>query len=259
MNRKKFLGLAVAASAIAGQAVAADLPSRKAPPMTPYLSPVRAYDWSGIYWGSQIGYTGMVLRQTETDYAPATGGFAGGPVTNYTASGLTIGSHLGYQAQFNSFVVGLEADFDGPFIKAGVVYTTPFATTGYQRTDFTNTLRGALRGRIGVASDRLLTYITGGLAVGGFQSIETGGFGAFQVQKYTRLGWTLGGGVEYALNNDWSMRAEYRYSDFGRLNMTTFQAMPGNQFSTRVTDNEGRLGVTYHWRGWGGGPVVARY
>jgi outer membrane immunogenic protein len=116
-----------------------------------------------------------------------------------------------------------------------------------------------VRGRLGVAFDRIMPYVTGGLAVGAFQSVLTSGGGSAEARKSTRLGWTLGGGVEYAFSDDWSVKAEYRYSDYGRINMATYQAMPGNQFSTRLTDNEGRIGFTYHWRGWGGGPVVAKY
>ena len=258
INILKSLGLAVVASAIVGQAVAADLPSRKTP-INPYLAPVSAYNWSGVYWGSQFGYASMIASQNEIDYLPALRGYLAGPNTAFTASGLLVGSHLGYLAQFNSFVAGIEADFDGSFAKAGRVYNTPNASTGFQRVDLNNYLRGTLRGRLGFAFDRVMPYITGGMALGAFQMIETSGFGAAEARKFTRLGWTLGGGVEYAINDVWSAKVEYRYSDYGRLGMTTYTAMPGNQFSTRVTDNEARVGFTYHWRGWGGGPVVASY
>jgi outer membrane immunogenic protein len=30
-----------------------------------------------------------------------------------------------------------------------------------------------------------------------------------------KTGWTVGGGVEYAIDPHWSVRAEYRYDDYG--------------------------------------------
>ena len=45
----------------------------------------------------------------------------------------------------------------------------------------------------------------------------------------TRTGWTVGGGIEWAFWNNWSMKAEYNYYDFGTSSVTlvgTFAGVP---------------------------------
>ena len=37
-------------------------------------------------------------------------------------------------------------------------------------------------------------------------------------------GWTLGAGLEYKINRNWSAKAEYQYFNFGNLNYTVFNA-----------------------------------
>ena len=67
-----------------------------------------------------------------------------------------------------------------------------------------------------------------------------------------RLGWTAGGGVEYAITPRWSARAEYRYTDFGHI------AEAPNSFSTagvwyqgdrHVTQNQLQVGASYKFGG----------
>jgi opacity protein-like surface antigen len=61
-----------------------------------------------------------------------------------------------------------------------------------------------------------------------------------------RTGWTVGGGVEYAVDYNWSVFGEYRYTDFGHL--TNLPASVGS-FSERHHDTENavRLGVNYRF------------
>ena len=71
------------------------------------------------------------------------------------------------------------------------------------------------------------------------------------------LGWTLGAGVEYALSNNWTARAEYRYTDFGTKTDTLALTYPGFHAKNHYTDQAVRLGLSYKF----GGPsaVVAKY
>ena len=89
-----------------------------------------------------------------------------------------------------------------------------------------STIQGSVRARAGYALGRMLFYGTGGVAVGAFGSnfqlygIDNGTFSPFYAadqHSVTRAGWTLGGGVEYAVNPHWSVRGEYRYTDFGHM------------------------------------------
>ena len=73
-----------------------------------------------------------------------------------------------------------------------------------------------------------------------------------------------GGGIQYAVTNNWSVRAEYRYTDFGRLN-SLFDGSPAGAFlngSHHLIQNQVQVGVSYKfdmWAPWAPGPVVAKY
>jgi outer membrane immunogenic protein len=77
---------------------------------------------------------------------------------------------------------------------------------------------GTVRGRLGVTvSDRLLVYFTGGLAYGKVESTALTTFTPAPAFTYsgsssrTEVGWTIGGGGEYAMTNEWTIRGEYLY------------------------------------------------
>ena len=91
-------------------------------------------------------------------------------------------------------------------------------------------VQGSVRARAGYAFGRFLPYVTGGVAIGSFYTdaqvfgTDLDGvtnFAASGTKSATRVGWTFGAGVEYAVNNHWSLRAEYRYTDFGHLAIAT--------------------------------------
>jgi outer membrane immunogenic protein len=80
----------------------------------------------------------------------------------------------------------------------------------------------------------------------------------------TRSGWTIGGGVEWAFANNWSVKAEYLYLDFGTWSYISPNtsnaggpAAPTFTFATNVRSREqiARIGVNYRF----GGPVIGNY
>ena len=137
---RRFL-LPVAALAAAAPAFAADL----APP--PVAIPaVPLFTWTGLYLGGQIGYAWGTDTLTVFPF-----GFG----TNFTPNGVVGGAHIGYNLQLNQFVAGLEGDVEGTgidrsFSPGGVLYNTSIP------------VQGSIRGRLGVAFDRVLLYATGG-------------------------------------------------------------------------------------------------
>src|ERR1700724_4613155 len=92
-------------------------------------------------------------------------------------------------------------------------------------------VQGSIAGRLGIAWDRALIYGTAGVALTGFNTtiVDTTGFftgvpGTNATFSNTRAGWTAGGGIEYAVTDNWWVRAEDRYSTFCR---TTDFPFPG--------------------------------
>jgi len=235
----------LALAALVGTAAAADLPSRKAP--VAYAPAALAYSWTGFYVGGQLGYGWVDDRTSE--FVTATGAY-----NNFTKvmklDGVFGGLHAGYNMQSGALVYGLEADAEVSGIKGGFVL--PNGEGGSSKHKW----QGSLRGRVGVAFDRTLFYVTGGAAL---VELEHTAFSRRARETYsnTRLGWTLGAGVEYALSDKWSVRGEYRYTDYGTFRNDSQVAFRGFSQQQEPREHAVRLGVSYHF----GGPsaVVAKY
>jgi outer membrane immunogenic protein len=273
---RKLLLASVGAIALTGSALAADLPSRAPPPV--YLPPVPIFTWTGIYIGGQIGYA---WGQDHNDFVTAfpAGGLL--PVAVFAdnnfgqnPNGVIGGAHVGYNYQINQWVLGLEGDVNGTSMKKTVVFApggflapVGFVGAGGVAATTRADIQGSIRGRIGVAWDRALLYATGGVAFGGFNTsysffsplFATGGTSSFST---TRVGWTVGGGIDYAVTNNWSVRAEYRYTDFGRSTNTPFAGLlPGGVFTghRHFTENQVQVGFSYKFDTFAPAPVVAKY
>jgi len=263
--KKLLLGAAaIVALVAAGPAGAADLapvPMYKAPPMVPL------YSWTGCYIGANVGGsfgsadTGVVI--------------GGVPVSTQTLrmDGVVGGGQAGCNYQTGTWVWGLEADIQGTSQDGSDTLSRPaFVTTAPVGSYPANTLTygeklpwlGTLRGRLGITpSDRWLLYATGGLAVGEVDTSSTFAAGAASVANNfsnTRLGWTVGAGVEAALWGNWTGKLEYLYVDLGSFG-NTFTGIGAIltpvTINSHVTDNIVRGGLNYRFD-WGG-PVVARY
>ena len=80
------------------------------------------------------------------------------------------------------------------------------------------------RGRIGLAFDWLMPYVTAGAALVNAQNdlivTAAGVTGIFKPLTYTTLGWTAGAGFEVALSSNWSARLEYLHIRANDLNST---------------------------------------
>jgi len=240
MIRKFSMATAVLMAAT-GSALAADLPSRRPPP--PVYTPPPLFTWTGFYVGGQIGYG----FGHDSIYSRGAGVFTG-----TSPNGVVGGAHAGYNYQINQFVVGLEGDVDGTSLSKSV--------TAFNGVTYGSRLpvEGSVRGRVGYAWDRALFYATGGAAFADIQNSYSGPTG-FTSNSTGRVGWTVGGGVDYALTNNWSVRGEYRYSDFGRTNYqapTPAAVTVGNH----VTEHAVRVGFSYKFDMYAPpAPVLAKY
>jgi outer membrane immunogenic protein len=244
---RKLLLSAAGIAAIAGSAMAADLPPRQAPP--PYAPPP-LFSWTGFYLGAQLGYAWGSDTFTATN--PFFGTFAN---NSYGPNGVIGGAHIGYNYQIGQFVAGIEGDVDGTGFSGS-------RTGGFATVTTKMPVQGSIRARLGLTLDRALLYVTGGVAFAGIDTTYAtlAGYDTF---GKTRTGWTIGGGIEYALNTNWSIRAEYRYADYGSFRDYPVSSLApiyglGSFVEHRVTEHAIRGGVTYKF-GAPTAPVVATY
>ena len=159
---------------------------------------------------------------------------------NFSPAGGFGGGQLGYNYQWNKWLVlGAEADFQGTDIEGhdtrspilditGTPNTPPGFLFAHERMQWL----GTVRGRIGFAPIcRLLIYGTGGFAYGNVDYSANTDFenGTTYPTAFTetKTGWTAGGGLEYALNNHWTIRAEYLHYDLGDASRTQNQLIGG--------------------------------
>jgi outer membrane immunogenic protein len=269
MHRLSIAAIAaVSVFALAQSASAADLgrkPIYKAPPPQP---PAPVYSWTGFYIGGNGGYA-WGKSDVSTTVASAGNYFVPSDVSQIASSGQgtihpnggTGGIQAGYNWQAGNFVYGAEVDFDALSLSASRSITTQyisapgtfFTINQSVKTDWLFTARP----RVGWASDTWLFYATGGLAVTElkYNNIFTDTFApAFEngsISK-TKAGWTVGGGVEYGLTRNWSVKAEYLYMDFGNVSSTGVVSTPGFagaslNNSADLKTNIVRAGINYRF------------
>jgi outer membrane immunogenic protein len=243
-------GAFAAAASLASSAFAAE-PAPTPPP------PVPIFTWTGLYLGGQIGYGWRNDNIYYTGFDPATGNPFSASVSS-SPGGVIGGAHVGFNYQIDKpgggFVLGLEGSVDGTSL-SNTVAAGLGAFEGGSVTASTNTdIQGSIRGRFGIAWDRLLAYATGGVAFGGFNTnyaISAPAFFGSSSFSNTRVGWTAGGGIDYAVTNNWSVFAEYRYTDFGTLGNTQLAAaaLPaGGALSVSRTLSQSQVQVGFSYK-----------
>jgi outer membrane immunogenic protein len=221
-DMKSFLirtGFAAAALALAPLAAqAADLPAYKAPV---YTAPAYA-NWTGFYLGLNAGYG---FGKSDWDV----------PAVSTSPKGALFGGTVGYNFQTGTWVWGVEGDFDVSTMKG----STDCAGATCETKD---SWLGTARARLGYAGwNNWLPYFTGGLAMGNIKASNS----ALSDASKTRLGWTAGLGLEYALVANWSVKAEYLYVDLGKFDCGIACGATTDDVSFKA--NLVRLGVNYRF------------
>ena len=110
-----------------------------------------------------------------------------------------------------------------------------------------------------VVMPTLLLYGTGGFAYADVQN--NGGLYGTNQNSATQTGWTAGGGAEWMFMPNWSVKAEYLYTDVSGGNSNYWGGNWGtsiNNVNNHTRWNTVRAGVNYHFN-WGAAPVVAKY
>ncbi|WP_142416402.1 outer membrane protein [Bartonella massiliensis] len=236
------------------------------------------FSWTGFYVGGQIGnfWSKIAVNYLADETAgkweavpkenlPKLSGFMGGV---YAGSNIDID---------NGFIIG----FDTDIMWSNKKYTKDISipknkqvgetaetskkslrnhsdedeSTASQIESIHHTLKqkwsGATRVKVGFAMERMMPYLSGGIAYTQLQNVfevaanNTESREAIDLaslasdEKKTMVGYTLGGGVDFAMTDNIIVRAEYRYSDFGKKKFVQ------DKFEMDYKTNDFRVGVAY--------------
>jgi outer membrane immunogenic protein len=267
---KKLFLAGVAAIGFGSTAVAADLPARmpvKAPPM---VAP--AFTWTGCYIGGFVGGAAQSRGVNAFDrnaYNGVPRDAWGYDLDSSVIGGGTLGCN--YQPVGSPFVLGLEGEVGYMRLTGSAFdpFTSVFNATTGQILSSTRVgdWYGMITGRVGYSWDRALIYAKGGAAFVNVNTAVTDFVGVNQIAAANngdmRATWTVGGGVEWAFDPNWSVKAEYMFIG---LHNSNDQAACGvaNTGGTFCWDHDlqgihtAKVGLNYRFN-WGAAPVVAKY
>lgn len=210
----------------------------------------QSLDWQGFYAGVTAG---AVIGTGRMDFDP-TGSF-NGPIANDITDGnfwrgtkkldttdLTGTLQAGYQIGHGRFRFGLEGEAGYLGLRESSTKTATASTGNTYRLDqkIETDFFASLRPRVGyvpeVFSGDLMLFVTGGMTLAH----------ARITQKFTQIGlaynsdglsedkmlvgWTAGGGLEYALSKAWGLKMEYLYASLGTVEGNA----PGNAASRAI-------------------------
>lgn len=193
-----------------------------------------ATNWTGLYLGANAGYgfgkSDVTSTITYTGYyypsAALSNAVNASGADSVKPKGFTGGITFGYNAQNGNMVYGFEMDANTFSAKGDRSATGTYP--GYPGLTYTvnqttkATYLATFRGRIGYATGRSLWFGTAGLAM---TSIKIEDSFSDNVAPATesasasksKAGWTIGGGYELDMQNNWSFKAELLYVNFGKV------------------------------------------
>jgi outer membrane immunogenic protein len=285
MRMNKFLVGAVATVLTVSGAHAADIPT-KAPPV-PQAVPAAAGWNGWYIGGQVGGkWTNDDWNTTCIDAGGAPLGLCGSPLSSivfpgapdstrahsFNTSGVRYGVYVGAMSQLNfssNWVFGLEFDYgfsNQSSTVAGILgcstaacegpgFIPPLNLSG-DSTQIKNGDDYSFRARAGyLVTPDVLAYATGGVA---FQKVESTmtcngaispacNFSATSTNHETLTGYTVGGGLEWKVWQNWLIRGEYRYSNFGTYHPVFFkQSGILEAFAdVKVSSQIATLGIAY--------------
>ena len=222
------------------------------------------FNWSGLYLGATAGYSNGF--HSSDDLAGAFLGYPG--LGNDQSQGFAGGGTLGVNWQEGSLVYGLETDID--WLSNKSTYVDPNGGINPYFPSETNRLNylGTVRGRLGLAVDRTLLYVTAGLAYGGVTNTlqyNSVGLPTFNTPHFsvdsTRLGWVVGAGLERAFAPNWTFKGEALFAELDNTNGSWVSPPPGvpgffpanavynERFNTSAAIIRAGLNYKFNWYG----------
>lgn len=223
---KKFFAIQLAAGLLwAGQAMAG--------------SP--AYNWTGFYVGGYAGYAWGKTEARDIGNDFSNPWYVLGAKFDTKPDSFIIGGQTGYNYQVGNWLTGIEVDGGSLRLKGTGLYPEggldTFVTTN-------STYDISLRARLGAVYGQNLFYITGGAMWANFNSRV---FDVSQANTTRSTGvqtsWILGGGWEYALDTNWSIKTEYLHYESGKDSPDI--GGTGYRFAIKNTGDMVRIGFNY--------------
>jgi outer membrane immunogenic protein len=148
-------------------------------------------------------------------YVGLHGGWGWTTTQGLNASGVFGGGQIGYNYQMGNFVFGVEGD--GAF--AHISSTISGAAFGVPASvNFDDDALASLRGRFGIAFKNILFYGTAGGGWGHGRISETALGVTTASGEAWHTAWSAGGGIEYAIVPNWSVKLEYLHYGLGSAN-----------------------------------------
>ncbi len=199
--------------------------------------------WQGFYFGASAGWSWTTVDAANNVLILSNNGTVpfGSPGTN----GLFGGGQLGYNVQAGNFVYGIEADLDWLDDGAGGSYTVSTSPSRVLTVKSSGGFYGDVTGRAGLMVGNALVYAKGGLAFfTGNVRVSDPADGINQ-NSGTFTGWTLGGGVEYQLTRNLSVKAEYQYFDVDNSNFSCCLPSSPGRLDDNLTANTLKIGFNY--------------
>jgi len=201
------------------------------------------FTWTGAFVGASAGgiWSKHVVVQLNGIAPPFVPGFA----HILRGKGIVGGVHFGYNVQLSNFVFGLEAEASATSASARFAYPSSF---GPLLARHSSSLRSffAVRGRVGLAIQRILPYVTGGVVLANVRNSVVDPNRPVSINRGdSALGWALGAGLEYAITKKWSARVEYIYMKFPSV--TRMDPVTGYSFRFFDSANLVRAGLNFHF------------
>jgi outer membrane immunogenic protein len=200
-----------------------------------------AYNWSGFYLGGTVGAGNFTTAIDDKDCDLTCSS------QHFSKMGVTAGATGGFNHQMGSAVIGLEGDWSWISAKKHQIDSWSHIHSNWKSI-------ATLRARAGIALDRSLIYVTGGLALakvdaGGFEDGYTYGTSDSFRTKKTKTGLAVGAGFEQALSDHISMKGEYLHVSMVSQDLKDLYSSSSDyqRFGFKPNADLLRLGVNYRF------------
>lgn len=169
--------------------------------------------WSGFYAGATVGLAGSsydgIYDSSDLNEIPPDSHIV---LSNLDSEGAALGGFFGWNYRMEQYVLGFEADIAWADLEESSFEPEDGSEESNAKLDFL----GSARVRGGVVANDFLFYGTAGLAyVAGDYNVKDDGDGNGSL-SLDQFGFAVGGGAEWAMSPNMTLRLEGLYNSFGK-------------------------------------------